>query len=58
MLIAFADMFGETSTHTCRPRSQKPYSRTMHYVEVELLQREYLAPAPGGFAGTVVYQEQ
>jgi hypothetical protein len=30
----------------------------MHYVEVELLQREYVAPAPNGFAGSVVYREQ
>jgi hypothetical protein len=58
MLTAFADIFDQTSTHLYRLRLEKPYSRTMHYVEVELLQREYLAPAPGGFAGTVVYQEQ
>jgi hypothetical protein len=58
MLVAFADIFDGTSTHLYRPQSQKSYSRTMHYVEVELLQREYVAPGPDGFAGSVVYKEQ
>jgi hypothetical protein len=58
MLLAFADIFDGTSTHLYRPRLEKPYSHTMHYVEVELLQREYVAPAPDGFAGSVVYREQ
>jgi hypothetical protein len=58
MLAAFADIFDGTSTHLYRLLLEKPYSRTMHYVEVELLQREYVAPAPAGFAGSVVYTEQ
>jgi hypothetical protein len=57
MLVAFAGIFDGTGTHLCRPRLERPYSRTMHYVEVELLQREYVAPAPDGFTVSALYRE-
>ena len=46
MLLAFAEIFHSNSTHVFWPRSERAYSRTMHYDEAELLQRECLLPPP------------
>ena len=58
MIFAFANIFDLDSPYVSRPRMEKPYSRTMHYAEVQLLQREFMQPAPDGFTACVVYNEE